>query len=130
MDIALNTFIAGLADQLVGAGISIENGKVDIDFPPDFVTKELAGKKGVFEVEIVEVKVKFLPPVDDALCENFTVLKIWRNCVLACGVDLENELKYSQTKAVRSQLVNALLAQSNFDLPESAVAHETKRGNA
>jgi trigger factor len=35
-------------------------------------------------------------------------------------------LKHSQAKAVRGQLVGALLAQSNFDLPESAVAHETK----
>ncbi len=41
-------------------------------------------------------------------------------------VDLENELKYSQAKAIRGQLIGALLAQSNFDLPESAVASETK----
>jgi len=41
-------------------------------------------------------------------------------------VDLENELKFSQTKAVRGQIISALLAQSNFDLPESAVALETK----
>ena len=41
-------------------------------------------------------------------------------------VDLENELKHSQTKAMRNQLIDALLAKSNFDLPETAVAHETR----
>ena len=40
--------------------------------------------------------------------------------------DLENELKYSQTKAVRNQVVRGLLDRVNFDLPETAVAHETR----
>jgi trigger factor len=35
-------------------------------------------------------------------------------------------LKYSQAKAVRGQIVNALLAGANFELPETTVAHETK----
>src|SRR5208283_1495427 len=40
--------------------------------------------------------------------------------------DLENELKYSQSKAVRAQTVRALLGRVNFELPESAVASETR----
>jgi len=32
---------------------------VNIDFPADFVTQELQGKKGVYDVELVEVKEKF-----------------------------------------------------------------------
>jgi trigger factor len=39
---------------------------------------------------------------------------------------LENELKYSQEKAVRGQIVRGLLDRVNFDLPEVAVAHETR----
>jgi trigger factor len=39
---------------------------------------------------------------------------------------LENELRYSQSKAVRNQTVRALLGRVNFDLPESAVALETR----
>ncbi len=41
-------------------------------------------------------------------------------------MDLENELKYSQAKAIRGQIIDALLGVANFDLPETAVAHETK----
>ena len=124
IDVAPNTFIAGFAEQLVGAKAG-EHRQVDVDFPADFVTKELAGKKGVFAVEIIEVKEKVLPPLDDALAKNYGAENLEK---LRAGVrvDLENELKYSQTKSVRGQLIAALLAQSNFDLPESAVAHETK----
>lgn len=124
VDIAPNTFIAGFAEQLAGAKAG-DKRTVNVDFPADFVTKELAGKKAVYEVEVVEVKEKVLPAIDDALAKQFGAENLEK---LNAGVrlDLENELKFSQTKAVRSQILGALLAQSSFDLPESAVAHETK----
>ena len=124
VDIAPNTFIAGFADQLVGAKAG-DKRTVNVDFPADFVTKELAGKKAVYEVEVVEVKEKVLPPVDDALAKTFGAENVEK---LRAGVrvDLENELKFSQTKAIRNQILSALLAQASFDLPESAVANETK----
>jgi trigger factor len=124
VDVGPNTFIAGFAEQLIGAKAG-EQRTVNVDFPADFVTKELAGKKGVFAVEVVEVKEKAVPPIDGVLAKNYGAEDLEK---LRAGVrvDLENELKHTQAKAVRGQLVGALLAQSNFDLPESAVAHETK----
>jgi trigger factor len=124
VDIAPNTFIAGFAEQLIGAKAG-DKRTVNLDFPADFVTKELAGKKGVFEVEIVEVKEKVLPPVDDELAKKYDAANLEK---LREGVrrDLENELKFSQAKAIRGQIIDALLGGANFDLPETAVAHETK----
>ena len=124
VDIAPDTFIAGFAEQLVGAKAG-DKKTVNVDFPADFVTKELAGKKGVFEVEIAEVKEKVSPPVDDELAKKFGAENLEK---LRAGVrvDLENELTYAQARAVRGQVVDALLANANFDLPESAVTQETK----
>jgi trigger factor len=124
VDIAPNTFIAGFAEQLIGARAG-DNRSVNVDFPADFVTKELAGKKGAFEVEIVEVKEKVLPPVDDELAKKYEAASLEK---LREGVrrDLENELKYSQAKAVRGQIIDTLLGGANFELPETAVAHETR----
>jgi trigger factor len=124
VDIAPNTFIAGFAEQLIGAKAG-DKRTVNVDFPADFVTKELSGKKGVFEVEIVEVKEKVLPPVDDELAKKYGAENLEK---LRAGVrvDLENELKHSQANAVRKQIIDALLIGANFDLPETAVAHETK----
>src|SRR5690348_860231 len=64
VEIGANTFIPGFADQLVGAQAK-EKRTVTIDFPANFVTPELAGKRGSYEVEIVEVKEKSLPALDD-----------------------------------------------------------------
>ena len=44
---------------------------VNVDFPANFVTKPLAGQKGVFEVEVVEVKEKALPAIDDAFAKKY-----------------------------------------------------------
>jgi trigger factor len=124
VDAAPNSFIPGFADQLIGARAG-DKRTVNVDFPADFVTKQLAGKKGVYEVEVVEVKEKVLPPLDDAFAKKYDAENLVK---LREGVqrDLENELKYSQAKAVRGQIVHALLAAANFDLPESVVAHETR----
>jgi trigger factor len=124
VDTTPGSFIPGFADQLIGAKAG-DKRTVNVDFPADFVTKELAGKKGLFEVEIVEVKEKVLPPVDDTLAKKYDAENLEK---LRAGVrrDLENELKYSQEKAVREQIIRALLDRVNFDLPETAVAHETR----
>ncbi|HZL78283.1 MAG TPA: trigger factor [Candidatus Limnocylindrales bacterium] len=117
-------FIPGFAEQLAGAKAG-DKRTVNVDFPADFVTKELVGKKGVYEVEVVEVKEKVLPVADDAFAVKFGAENLEK---LKAGVrtDLENELKYSRSKAVRGQVVRALLNKVNFDLPESAVASETR----
>ncbi len=118
------SFIPGFGEQLIGTKAG-DKRTVTVDFPADFVTKELVGKKGVYEVEVVEVKEKVLPPVDDALAKGFGAEDLAK---LKAGVrtDLENELKHSQMKSVRGQVVKGLLGRVNFDLPESAVANETR----
>ena len=124
VDAAPDTFIPGFADQLAGAKAG-DQRTVNVDFPSDFVTKELAGKKGLFEVEIVEVKEKVPPAIDDAFAKKYDAANVEK---LREGVrrDLENELKYSQARAIRGQIVRGLLERVMFDLPESAVAHETR----
>jgi trigger factor len=124
VETASDSFIPGFAEQLIGAQAG-DQRTVNVDFPADFVTPELQGKKGVYAVELVEVKEKVLPVLDDELAKKFGAENVEK---LKAGVhaDLENELKYSQSKAIRTQVVRALLGRANFDLPESAVAAETR----
>ncbi len=124
IETADSEFIPGFAAQIIGAQAG-DKRTVNVDFPADFVTKELQGKKGVYAVELVEVKEKVLPALDDELAKKFGAENLEK---LTSGVrtDLENELKYSKSKAVRNQVVSALMGKVNFDLPETAVANETR----
>src|SRR5207248_6098848 len=124
IDVPSNSFIPGFADQLLGAKAG-EKRTVNVDFPADFVTPQLAGKKGVYEVETVEVKEKVLPALDEAFAKSYGAENLEK---LREGVrrDLENELTYKQKKSVQDQLVRALLDRVQFELPESSVARETR----
>ena len=124
VEAAPNSFIPGFADQLIGAQAG-DKRTVAVDFPADFVTPQLAGKKGSYEVEVTEVKEKVLPALDEALAKSYGAESLEK---LQAGVraDLENELKFKQDKTVRTEVVRALLDRVNFDLPETAVAHETR----
>jgi len=117
-------FIPGFADQLLGAKAG-DKRTVTVEFPKDFVQTELVDKKGVYEVEVVEVKEKIMPALDDAFAKSYGAENLEK---LREGVrrDLENELTYSTSKNIRNQLVRGLLGRVNFELPETAVAQETR----
>lgn len=124
LDVEPNAFIEGFAAQLTGAKAG-DKRTVNVDFPADFVTKELQGKKGAFEVEIIEVKEKILPPIDDEFAKKYGAENLEK---LRTGVrrDLENELKVSQSRAVQGQIVRTLLDRVQFELPETPVAQVTR----
>lgn len=124
VEIGANSFIPGFTEQLIGAQAG-DKRTVNVDFPADFVAPELAGKRGVYEVQVTEVKEKALPALDDTFAKSYGAENLEK---LKEGVrrDLENELSYKQTKSIRNQLVRSLLNRVNFELPETPVAQETR----
>lgn len=124
VQVAEGQFIPGFTEQLVGLKAG-DKHTVNITFPVDFVSQPLAGKPGAYEVEVVEVKEKTLPAVDDALAKAFGAEDLTK---LREGVrkDLENELTFKKRRDVRTQVVQQLLGRFTCDLPESVVAAETR----
>ena len=122
--IAEGSFIPGFTEQLVGASAG-DKRTVTLTFPADFVVNEVAGKPGSFEVEVLGVKEKILPEVNDEFAKGFGAPGVE---ALLQGIrrDLQNELDFRQKRAVRDQLLKQLLEQVSFELPESVVASETK----
>ncbi|MCO5052106.1 MAG: trigger factor [Verrucomicrobiae bacterium] len=124
VEMKAGSFLPGFSEQLLEAKAG-DKRTVTVDFPADFSTKELVGHKGIYKVEVVEVREKTLPVLDDAFAKLYDAENLEK---LREGVrkDLENELKHKLQRDVRGQLVKALLDKVNFDLPEGAVANETR----
>lgn len=118
------SFIPGFTEQLIGA-VAGETRTVTLTFPSDFVISEAAGKPGSFEVQILGVKQKDLPVVDEAFAREFG-LESLDQLDTALRNDLRRELDDRMRRQVRDQLLQQLLAQVHFDLPESVVASETR----
>jgi trigger factor len=119
-----DSFLPGFSGQLLGAKAG-EKRTVTIDFPPDFVLPPLAGKKGVYEVELVEVKEKVLPEMNQKFAESWGAkdLEALREGVRA---DLQNEWNQTQNRKIRQQVTQALLQGVQCDLPDGVVTAETR----
>src|SRR6185295_1976425 len=103
VEMKADSFIPGFTEQLQGTKAG-DKRTITVDFPADFVAKELSGKKGVYETEVVEVKERTLPAMDDELAKSFEAESLEK---LKEGVrrDLENELKYKLQRDTRAQIV-------------------------
>ena len=98
---------------------------ITVDFPADFVVPQLAGKKGVYNVELVEIREKGLPAINEAFAKSYGAkdLEALREGVRS---DLQNELNLKQSRSIRNQVVQNLLNKIQCDLPESMVEDETR----
>ena len=69
LELGSGSFIPGFEDQLVGLKAG-ESKTVEVTFPEDYGSTDLAGKAAEFAVDVKQVKVPLPVPVDDSLAEK------------------------------------------------------------
>ena len=60
LEIGSNTFIPGFEEQMIGMKAG-EEKDINVTFPEDYFSKDLAGKEATFKVKLHEIKKKELP---------------------------------------------------------------------
>ena len=75
--------IPGLGDQLQGLKTG-DKQDLEVEFPENFNVEELQGKKAVYAVEILEVRERKLPEMDDAFFESQQVKDLGASLRAAC----------------------------------------------
>ena len=69
LEIGSNRFIPGFEDQLIGAKVG-EARDVNVTFPEEYHSKDLAGKPAKFECTIHSIKERQLPELDDEFAKK------------------------------------------------------------
>ncbi len=69
LEIGSNTFIPGFEDQIIGMKID-EEKDINVKFPDEYFSKDLAGKDATFKVKLHEIKKKELPKLDDEFAKD------------------------------------------------------------
>ena len=69
LEIGSNTFIPGFEEQMIGMKAGEEKG-INVTFPEDYFSKDLAGKEATFKVKLHEIKEKKLPTLDDEFAKD------------------------------------------------------------
>ena len=122
--ISSESFLPGFCDQLVGANVG-EKRQVLVDFPADFPQKPLAKKKATFFVDVVAIKEKKLPELNDELAKKLGAESLDK-LKEAVQKGLHNEAEAQVEGDLRRQVIDYLLARAEFELPESLVSQETR----
>lgn len=113
-------FLKGFSAQLLGVRPG-EEREVRIQFPEKFGRKEWAGKTGIFQVKVKELKTKTLPPLNDELAKEtgeFETLEALRQ-------HLEKQIESRKAKELEIEFENALLdlllKENTFQVPKGVV---------
>lgn len=69
LEIGSNQFIPGFEDQMIGLKLG-EERNLDLSFPKDYPSKELAGEKVVFKVKLNDIKEVSISKLDDELVKK------------------------------------------------------------
>lgn len=111
-------FIEGFEEQIVGHKKD-EDFSINVKFPEDYGTKDLAGKDAVFEIKIHEIKEKELPELDDEFVKDiseFDTLKEYKEDVKAKLL----ESKETESKNdIDNQIINKVNELLEAEIPEA-----------
>ena len=118
--IGSHTFIDNFEEQLIGVEIGGEKD-VEVTFPEEYHAPDLAGKAAVFHVEVLGIKEKQLPEIDDDFAQDtteFDTLEEYKN-------DIKEKLATAKEEQAKSAAENALIEQivesSEMDIPDAMV---------
>jgi trigger factor len=99
-----------------------------VDYPADFSTPQLAGKKVEYEMEVTAVRRRELPEMDDewakSLGEEFDSVATLKSKVRE---DLEMRAKADSDERLRADLVRTLVAAHQFEVPQSWIEKQTNQ---
>lgn len=117
-----NRFIPGFEEQLVGVKTG-EEKELNVTFPEDYPSADLAGKAAVFEVKVQEVRAPKTPELDDDFAKGLGLEDLEQLKGL-----VKDQLKVEHDNASRSKAKRDLLDKlddaHSFDLPPNMVEQE------
>jgi len=119
INLSLDTLPKGLKEGLVGMSRG-EKKNIEVEFPVNIPDTNLMGKQGVMEVELVEIKEKQLPPVDNEFAKDLGY-KDLDELISDIKQHLQAEFDRETEQKLRNQIYEILLKEHNFAVPESEV---------
>lgn len=113
-------FIPGFEEQVVGMSLG-ESKEIAVTFPAEYGASELAGKPVTFQVTLKELKEKELPSLDDDFAKQFGPFDNMDQLKARIAEVFNKEEEQKIENEVRDNLVKALIARHEFEVPESMV---------
>lgn len=98
--------------------------ELQVRFPDDYYNKDLAGLEVTFKVTLKEIKEEVLPELDNEFAKDLGEYETLDELKEAIRKDLEQRYKAESRRQLREDIIDKLIEQSDFELPEALVKGE------
>ncbi len=126
LTIGSGSFIPGFEEQLVGAEIGVET-EVNVTFPEEYHSADLAGKPAVFKCTIKKIEVKELPELDDDFAQDVSEFDTMEEYKEDVKKTLEAKKAEAAKQAKEDAAVDAAVANASMEIPEAMVEEQVRR---
>ena len=121
--IGSNTFIPGFEDQIIGMKIG-EEKDINVKFPEEYFSKELAGKDATFKVKLHEIKKKELPELDDEFAKDVSEFDTLKELKDSIKEKLEEENTAKAKYETEEEAIKIVCDNVKLDIPSGMVETE------
>ncbi|MCU0822631.1 MAG: trigger factor, partial [Spirochaetes bacterium] len=114
-----------LDENVIGMKLN-EEKEIIIKYPKDYYVKDIAGQKVKYLAKMHEINKMTLPELDDEFAKDlgeYTSLSELRNKIKE---NLENFIKEKAKSRAKFEILDKIIEDSKFDLPESIIKAEMK----
>ena len=125
LTIGSKTFIPGFEDQIIGMKID-EEKDVNVTFPEEYFSKDLAGKDATFKVKLHEIKKKELPELDDEFAKDVSEFDTLEELKKSIKEKLEEDAKQRQKYETEEAVVKAVTENIEVEVPSGMIETEVE----
>ena len=125
LEIGSNTFIPGFEDQIIGMKID-EEKDINVKFPDEYFSKDLAGKDATFKVKLHEIKKKELPTLDDEFAKDVSEFDTLEELKKSIKDKMEKENEQKQKYETEDAVIKAVCENVKVDIPSGMIENETE----
>ena len=123
LTIGSNTFIPGFEDQIIGMKLE-EEKEINVKFPEEYFSANLAGKDAIFKVKLHEIKKKEMPEINDELAKDiseFDTIDELKNSIR------EKQEEQNKTRAkyeTEDEVVKTVCEKAEVEIPAGMIETE------
>jgi len=126
LTIGAKMFIGDFEDQLVGLKVG-EKKVVEVTFPEDYQAEEVAGKAAEFDVEILDIKKKEFPAMDDEFASEVSEFETLEELKASIKEGLLKNAEDRSKNELQGNLIKALADKAEIDIPNAMIENSIDR---
>ena len=126
LTIGSNTFIPGFEDQIIGMKLE-EEKEINVKFPEEYFSANLAGKDAMFKVKLHEIKKKEMPEINDELAKDISEFDTIDELKKSIREKQEEQNKQRAKYETEDEVIKAVCDEAKVDIPNGMIELEIDR---